>query len=119
MEGLRPDLDTILTKWRWLVPSDVDVRIRWGDCDGDYAESHAMLDAGRLLITVSPPDFNPPLMHGFEIPRDVESDIVHELLHWRAEGYRPKRDGSTEHQMWEAAVERTAQDLLKLDRRTQ
>ena len=33
------DLDALLAKWRWLVPSDVDVRIRWGDCDGDYAES--------------------------------------------------------------------------------
>ena len=110
------DLDALLAKWRWLVPSDVDVRIRWADCDGDYAESHSIMESGKMFITIAHHDFNPPLFHAMGVTRDVEADVIHELLHWRAEGYKPKKTGSTEHRLWEWSVERTAQDFLRLDR---
>lgn len=120
-EQLPPDLDAILAKWRHLVPACVDIRIKWEDLDHDEGQSYraqCLSDVrnNRMLIKVTPvSDEKAAQCWGFDVPRDVEADVVHELLHWRFEMFTPEED-TAEYEHWEAAVERTAQDLLKLDR---
>lgn len=112
-----PDLDALLAKWRWLVPADVDVQIKWADDleEGDLAQCSPRNRLLRLLIKVEP--YSPTYeVFGFELSRDVESDVVHELLHYRFELFTPEHETSA-YESWEAAVERTAQDLIRLDRR--
>ena len=109
------DLNALLTKWRWLVPADVDVHIKYGDCDGAFADCQCVLELNRLFIRVSPVDYMPENHAEFGLERDIEADIVHELVHWRMEAFKPEDDGAS-YRLWEAAVERTAQDLIRLDR---
>lgn len=116
------DLDAILAKWRWLVPADTEVLIKWDMLESTELKSYraqCLPDTrnNRLLIKVAH-DEGPVDQWGFELPRDVEADVVHELIHWRFDLFTPE-EPSAEYELWEAAVERTAQDLLKLHRSNQ
>ena len=113
------DLDALLTEWRWLVPADVDVRIKWDSLDNDgdttyRAQCLPDIRNNRLLIRVAH-DEGAIDQWGFEIERNIEEDVVHELVHWRFDLFSPE-ENTAEYEIWEAAVERTAQDLIALDR---
>src|SRR5690349_18783528 len=86
-----PNLDAIVGKWRWLVPSDVEVRIKYGEVDG-YAECHSCVKLGRLLIRVNTHTWEADEDKEFGFKRDVEADVVHELLHWRFALFMPERE---------------------------
>lgn len=111
-----PDLNAIVGKWRWLVPSDVDVRIKYADLDGVYAECRPQVRLGRLLIKINQAEWGNPVDQEFGFKRDVEADVVHELLHWRFELFQPE-ENTAAYEAWEAAVERTAQDLIRMNRK--
>ena len=112
------DLNALLAKWRWLVPSDVDVRIKWEDDMEDCYRAQCSPDIrnNRLFIKVRPlEDDGVYESFGFDVTRDVELDVVHELLHWRYDLFTPE-DNTPAYDIWEAAIERTAQDFIRMDR---
>ena len=109
------DLDAILAKWRWLVPSDVEIHVKWDDCDGAFADCRCIIELSRMFIRVAPADYMPESHAEFGLERDVEADLVHELCHWDMEACKPE-DDTVAYRYWEAAVEKQAQRVLRLDR---
>lgn len=111
-----PDLDAIVAKWRpYTVPADVDLHIKWGDCDGAFAECRCIIELNRMFIVVAPADYVPENHATFGIERDIEADVLHELCHWDMEPCKPEEDGVA-YRFWEAAVEKRAQGYLRMDR---
>lgn len=116
------DLDAILAKWRWLVPADVDVRIKWADLESGYAEACIQCHLNRMVIRVheiGKPNGSIDFDSDWGYERDVEADVVHELLHWKFHGFTPGDADSINYQLWEGVVEYVAQTFLKLSRSNQ
>ena len=107
------DLQAYLAKWQPRICPNWTVKVVWSDELESLAECDATIELGLLLIRVS--SKTPDYYAEFNIPRDYEADVVHELWHAPFAYCRPKY-GTMDYRMWEQCVEHAAKVCIELDR---
>ena len=116
---LQKQAERLIQKWQRLLRlQDWDVKCR-------FRHHHAIEMAGSIswnrakgkqaLMSLLLPGEGKDLSD-HNNPYDVEETIVHELLHLAFTSVCPVSTGSLKSDMHEAAIEQTAQLLIKLDR---
>lgn len=86
------------------------------DIDGSFARIRPQLDAKCAILNVCEPGDHSSLDLQMIGERDVEEDIVHELLHLHCEPFSPEDHDSLEYQAIEQAVGVLANCIVRLSR---
>ena len=122
-----PQLQELTDFWiKQLHLEAWDIRVMFGDKDdlrddeGGIADGVAMhlYSVEKAVIKVLTQESHREDVESEEWPfkQDMETTLVHELLHLTWEPFRPKAEGSAEYLMWHTQLDRTAKLLVELKR---
>lgn len=113
-------LDAALAKWQKILRlQDWEIRasiVNAGDNGGNRGTCTVHFQLGAATIRISSHDSGDSSKEWDHERKDMELTLVHELLHIPFHSFRPKED-SLKHELWEQAIEKTAWNLVALERR--
>ena len=117
------ELDAGVAKWAkvlrlqdWDITAKICVQREFTDGDSVWGRCHPKPKKKDAYIQIrDQADYLNTVEEHLTLPRDMEVDLVHEMLHIHFQPFEPDEEGP-EWTAMEAAIETLARALVKLDR---